>query len=63
MDYTGIQYRSNFARELQQGETMPNYYTQQPASNYKSHTEKQNTSQKPLAIVSKIKWTRIATLR
>ena len=26
MDHTGIQYRSNFPRQLQQSETMPKYY-------------------------------------
>ena len=45
MDHTGIQYRSNFARQLQQSEVIPKYYTQQPGSNYISHTEKPNISQ------------------
>ena len=45
MDHTGIQYRSDFARQLQQSETMPKYYTQHPVSNYISHTEKPNISQ------------------
>ena len=34
MDHTGIQYRSNFARQLQQSEAIPKYYTQHPASNH-----------------------------
>ena len=45
MDHTGIQYRSNFARQLQQSEVIPKYYTQQPVTNYNSHTEKPNISQ------------------
>ena len=30
MDHTGIQYRSSFARQLQQSEAIPKYYTKQP---------------------------------
>ena len=30
MDHTGIQYRSNFAGQLQQSETIPKYYTHHP---------------------------------
>ena len=45
MDHTGIQYISDFARQLQQSETIAKYYTQQPVSNYISYTEKPNILQ------------------
>ena len=45
IDHTGIQYRSIYARQLQQSETIPKHYTQQPVSNYISHTEKPSISQ------------------
>ena len=44
MDHTGIQYRSEYARKLQQREVIPKYCTQHPVSNYISHTEKPNIS-------------------
>merc|ERR1711954_626264 len=45
MDQTGIQYRSDFIRQLQQNETIPKYYTKQQVTNYNSHKEKPNISQ------------------
>ena len=45
MDHTGIQFRSNLARQLQLSEVIPKYYTQKPVTNYSSHTEKPNISQ------------------
>merc|ERR1711954_49182 len=45
IDHTGIQYRSDFARQLAQSEVIPTYYTKQQVTNYNSHTEKPNISQ------------------
>merc|ERR1711954_188732 len=45
IDHTGIQYRSDFARQLAQSEVIPTYYTNQQVTNYNSHTEKPNISQ------------------
>ena len=41
MDHTGIQYRSNFARQLQQSEAIPNV---QPVTNYNSERPRQTES-------------------